>query len=145
MRRLDVMREGLDIGKIYKLWESLVEEQGMDSPDAVAVAKAYKQALDRGKHGGEVSLPQHLRKQKAAPATQAAVCHTPADLQPLNEVIDKLRSTKVDEVKITELRGVIDRFHLRVSKGIGGPKGRRKQDMLDEILDALSSLPLGNH
>ena len=38
-------------------------ELGMDDPDAIAFGIAYRQALELGKHGGQITLPAHLRKQ----------------------------------------------------------------------------------
>ncbi len=51
-------------GKLYKKAEQKADENKSDlfirHPDAVAYATAYKQSLDIKKHGGLITLPQHL-------------------------------------------------------------------------------------
>ena len=51
------------------MWNSgwcKVEVAGMEHPEAFALANAYVESLDRGKHGGEVDLGsadvQHLQR-----------------------------------------------------------------------------------
>lgn len=53
------------IGRLFRLWEKVVARSptGMDDPDALALANAYLQALKAGKHGGDISLPQHLLRE----------------------------------------------------------------------------------
>jgi RNA dependent RNA polymerase len=48
------------IGTLYKLWEVASERDNGRSVDAVALGRAYKHALDLGKHGGQVYLPARL-------------------------------------------------------------------------------------
>ena len=51
------------VGKLYSTAEKIANKSSkfMDDEDAIAFAKAYKQALDLGKHGGQISLPHHLQ------------------------------------------------------------------------------------
>lgn len=62
-----------EIGRIFRVWEAVVAQRalGMDDPDALLLADAYLQALDAGKHGGEMHLPPHLRELLAARAPGA--------------------------------------------------------------------------
>lgn len=52
------------IGKLYNAMKKAQEQsqRGMDDEDAVAFGSAYRQALDIGKHGGSINLPEHLRQ-----------------------------------------------------------------------------------
>jgi hypothetical protein len=47
------------IGKLYKAWHTRVLQSDFGC-DSLSFGKAFKQALDIGKHGGPVSLPRHL-------------------------------------------------------------------------------------
>ena len=60
-----VLREQLDIGRLYCAAERKADasEMGLDHPDARAYFAAYRQAIDRGKHGDEIELPEHLRQE----------------------------------------------------------------------------------
>ena len=62
---LDVtaLREHKDVCKLYKRWEQSVASSslGMDDADARSYAEAYVQALEHGKHGEGVRLPEHLQ------------------------------------------------------------------------------------
>ena len=51
------------IGKLYKAGEEVADksEQGLHHPDAQAYFRAYAQAIDAGKHGNNIDLPDHLR------------------------------------------------------------------------------------
>mmetsp|Transcript_75529 Transcript_75529/g.179418 ORF Transcript_75529/g.179418 Transcript_75529/m.179418 type:complete len:766 (-) Transcript_75529:25-2322(-) len=48
------------IGKLYKAAVKKREEKGMDHEDVLALWNAYKECIDRGKHGGDLHLPDHL-------------------------------------------------------------------------------------
>ena len=52
------------VSRMYKEMTKIHDSSplGMDDPDAIAYANAYLAAIDRGKHGIEVLLPDHLRK-----------------------------------------------------------------------------------
>lgn len=60
-----MLREQLDIGKLYCAAERKADqsEMGLHDPDARAYFSAYRQAIDRGKHGDEIVLPDHLREE----------------------------------------------------------------------------------
>lgn len=51
------------IGKLYRAGEEVADksEQGLHHPDAKAYFRAYAQAIDAGKHGNKIDLPEHLR------------------------------------------------------------------------------------
>ncbi len=54
------------IGSLYKLCLDFSEkdkDQSIRNPDAEAFAEAYDQALEHGKHGTKIVLPQHLHKE----------------------------------------------------------------------------------
>jgi hypothetical protein len=54
----DFLAESSRIPEYYKLAEGIFKETGsMDSVEYVKYATAYLQALDYGKHGGEIKLP----------------------------------------------------------------------------------------
>ena len=56
---------GTLIGKLYKLSKKLAEEspEGIKNEGAMAFGTAFKDALDFGKHGGQIKLPLHLHKE----------------------------------------------------------------------------------
>jgi hypothetical protein len=60
-----MMEDHALISKIYMHMSKIHESSslGMDDPDAISCANAYLASIDRGKHGIEVLLPPHLRKQ----------------------------------------------------------------------------------
>jgi len=51
------------IGKLYRAGEEVADESplGLGHPDAKAYFRAYAQAIDAGKHGNCIDLPEHLR------------------------------------------------------------------------------------
>jgi len=51
------------IGKLYRAGEAVADESelGLCHPDAKAYFRAYVQAIDTGKHGNCIHLPEHLR------------------------------------------------------------------------------------
>merc|ERR1719454_1345303 len=53
------------IGKLYKAGEKIADKSpsGLYDKDARSYFKAYSQAIDAGKHGNQIDLPEHLRKQ----------------------------------------------------------------------------------
>ena len=53
------------IGKLYCASERVADKspQGLQAADARAFFKAYVQAIDAGKHGCAIDLPEHLRKE----------------------------------------------------------------------------------
>lgn len=53
------------IGKLYCAGEKAADKspEGLADPDARAFFKAYAQAIDAGKHGNSIDLPERLRKQ----------------------------------------------------------------------------------
>lgn len=59
------LREGCAVGKLYRAGVRKAKEspRGLDDPDAIACFAAYRQAIDHGKHGAGVELPEHLRKE----------------------------------------------------------------------------------
>ena len=59
------LREGCAVGKLYRagLRKAKESPRGLDDPDAIACFAAYRQAIDHGKHGAGVELPEHLRKE----------------------------------------------------------------------------------
>lgn len=52
------------IGRLYRAGEEIADRSpdGLDNEDAIAYFKAYVQAIDAGKHGNTINLPEHLRK-----------------------------------------------------------------------------------
>ena len=56
---------GTLIGQLYKLSKELAEEspEGIKNEGAMAFGAAFKDALDFGKHGGQIKLPLHLHKE----------------------------------------------------------------------------------
>ena len=40
--------------------EKVVEKHGFDHPDAVALGRAFSQALERPKHGGTIPVSKHV-------------------------------------------------------------------------------------
>ena len=79
IRDPEVLQEGKDIGRYYTAWQKEIQRAGkggVADPDAIARGEAFAQALERGKHGGAISLPSHLegcmRKSKRQSATCAA-------------------------------------------------------------------------
>lgn len=49
------------IGKLHNMWEKKRKDsQRPDDGDACAFGRAFKEALDIGKHGGQIHLPRHL-------------------------------------------------------------------------------------
>eukprot|EP00435_Cladocopium_sp_Y103_P047371 s776_g13.t2 len=58
-----VLKEGQLIGRIYRAAEKRAEEHGLRDPDAQALFRAYVQSIDTGKHGNEIQIPPHLRKE----------------------------------------------------------------------------------
>ncbi|KAA8495919.1 hypothetical protein FVE85_2074 [Porphyridium purpureum] len=70
LRSPEVLAESSDIGKVYAAWKRLrlqkIKELGderaaWNHPDVTALAQAYVQTLERGKHGGIIKLPDHLK------------------------------------------------------------------------------------
>lgn len=55
-------------GCLYKLAEKTADASNlyMRDPDAIAFANAYNQALEYGKHGGKINLPDHLHAEVPA-------------------------------------------------------------------------------
>ena len=51
------------ISKLYRAGEDVADssEQGLCHPDARAYFRAYAQAIDAGKHGNRIDLPERLR------------------------------------------------------------------------------------
>ena len=66
MRDPSTLREQAQIGKVHKLMTEFGAELGWGHPDYVWLARAYVQAIDGVKHGGEVQLPAHLREKLGA-------------------------------------------------------------------------------
>lgn len=60
-----VLLEVKEIGRLCNEWKKVAEEHGLEHPDAIALGRAYEQSLERGKHGVEVQLPEHLQRGKA--------------------------------------------------------------------------------
>jgi len=56
------LAEQMLIGKLYNAMKQKADlsQEGLAHPDARALGQAYVQAIDRGKHGDAVVLPQHL-------------------------------------------------------------------------------------
>jgi len=54
------------IKRLSTLHKRTIVESGMQHEDAIALGRAFKNSLDVGKHGGRVTLPQHLRKNLTA-------------------------------------------------------------------------------
>ena len=63
MLKPETLHEGHLIGRLYNAAEKVADESelGIRDPDARALYQAYAQAIDQGKHGGEVAIPEHLR------------------------------------------------------------------------------------
>jgi len=61
----ELQNERVMIAKLYRAAEKKMNSSklGMDDPDAQALFHAYSQAIDMGKHGGQLDLPDHLRKE----------------------------------------------------------------------------------
>ena len=70
--------EKMLIGKLYNAMERKADESpnGLVDPDVRALGEAYVQAIDHGKHGDDILLPQHLRTElgldAASPQTSSA-------------------------------------------------------------------------
>ena len=64
MLKHETIHEGHLIGRLYNAAEKIADESdlGIRDPDARALFEAYTQAIDQGKHGGEIYIPEHLRK-----------------------------------------------------------------------------------
>eukprot|EP00931_Biecheleriopsis_adriatica_P007729 TRINITY_DN108996_c0_g1_i1.p1 TRINITY_DN108996_c0_g1~~TRINITY_DN108996_c0_g1_i1.p1 ORF type:complete len:654 (-),score=107.88 TRINITY_DN108996_c0_g1_i1:6-1967(-) len=50
------------IGRLYCAGEKVADRYGLGHPDARAYFKAFTQAIDAGKHGNAIDLPEHLRE-----------------------------------------------------------------------------------
>jgi len=63
MTNTEALAEKMLIGKLYNamIRKADASMEGLKDPDAHALAEAYVQAIDHGKHGDGISLPQHLR------------------------------------------------------------------------------------
>ena len=63
MLKPETLHEGHKIGKLYNAAEAVADKSdlGIRDPDAQALFKAYAQAIDQGKHGGGVHIPDHLK------------------------------------------------------------------------------------
>jgi len=63
MLSAETLHEGHQIGRYYRAAEKIADESelGIRHPDAKALFRAYAQAIDQGKHGGDIVLPDHLR------------------------------------------------------------------------------------
>jgi hypothetical protein len=48
------------ISKLHKAWHDTIEKEGYHHPDTEQLGEAYKEALDVVKHGGLVTLSEHL-------------------------------------------------------------------------------------
>ena len=55
-----VRSRGPHCGQLYNAMERRAIAHGMDDEEALALGAAYKQALEREKHGGAIRLPAHL-------------------------------------------------------------------------------------
>lgn len=53
------------VTKLHGLHGKYAKAQGITDVDSISFGRAYKSALDVCKHGGRVSLPQHLREEVA--------------------------------------------------------------------------------
>ena len=65
MTDVRVLKEGMAIGKLYKAGERKAKQSalGLNDPDAAAFFTAYTMAIDHGKHGDGIELPDRLRKE----------------------------------------------------------------------------------
>eukprot|EP00930_Biecheleria_cincta_P097084 TRINITY_DN88813_c0_g1_i1.p1 TRINITY_DN88813_c0_g1~~TRINITY_DN88813_c0_g1_i1.p1 ORF type:complete len:672 (+),score=86.51 TRINITY_DN88813_c0_g1_i1:156-2018(+) len=65
MQSGDASRTKQMIGKLYCAGEKAADKSpdGLFDPDARAFFKAYAQAIDAGKHGNSIDLPERLRKE----------------------------------------------------------------------------------
>lgn len=64
MLKSETIHEKDLIGRLYKAAEKIADEseRGIRDPDARTLFIAYRQAIDHGKHGGEIDIPEHLQK-----------------------------------------------------------------------------------
>jgi hypothetical protein len=67
----NVLHEGMLVGKFYNAAVKKLKASplGMDDPDVQALFTAYSQSIDMGKHGGKITLPEHLRKELRLPGS----------------------------------------------------------------------------
>lgn len=61
----EVLEQRNLIGRLYRAAEKRAKSShlGLRDPDAQALFRAYVQCIDSGKHGNEIDIPQHLRKE----------------------------------------------------------------------------------
>jgi hypothetical protein len=65
MTDTEALAEKMLIGKLYNagIRKADASTEGLKDPDARALLEAYVQAIDHGKHGDGIVLPQHLREE----------------------------------------------------------------------------------
>ena len=134
----------------------------MADPDAIARGEAFAQALERGKHGGAISLPSHLegcmRKSKRQSATcaasamgqcdevtasPAAVARSPPTVAAKTEADHvgdcgrpHIARDSLSELNLNELRRIIDDEALPVKKNVGGVTRRTKEQIVADVRSA---------
>lgn len=61
----EVLQQRNLIGRLYRAAEKRAKSShlGLRDPDAQALFRAYVQCIDSGKHGNEIDIPKHLRKE----------------------------------------------------------------------------------
>jgi hypothetical protein len=170
MLDMNVMRESCDIGKIYTEWEKEKDAHWIAHPDALALGAAYTRSLERGKHGGAIELPDHLAARvwganwKKVRQGKKEVTVETQTLGP-SDTARELKSAKapqtpervasgrcgasqvmsrgeVLEMKLSELKEIIDRLQLDVKKNVGGKGRRTREQMAEEVAQACDGLGL---
>jgi len=133
------LRECLDIGPLFKRWEKSANELGLGHEDTRAWADAYKQSLDRGKHGGDIKLPEHLQELwRPTPKKKKALKRKAPDIGQQREG----RSRKMRAPANWgwyELRALVEEEGLAVNCNVGGQRSRKLPDVIREVEAALKS------
>lgn len=86
-------------------------------------------------------LVSTLRNQRDTALAELAQAKDEA-LQNQAEKEEALARLEAATLKLREYRALIDEFDLGVSKAIGGPQRRTKAQMRDEVIEALSAMPV---
>ena len=160
------LQEGKEIGRYYTAWQKAVKAAGpggVADADAIALGEAFAQTLERGKHGGVINLPSHLKgrvqgnKQRSAAVagpTAAATCSkggvegsrpsSSLDAPMPPQTAAHTERDSLSELNLKELRQIIDDEALPVKKNVGGVGRRTKENIIAEVMSA-RAVKLGSY
>eukprot|EP00930_Biecheleria_cincta_P078511 TRINITY_DN66003_c0_g1_i1.p1 TRINITY_DN66003_c0_g1~~TRINITY_DN66003_c0_g1_i1.p1 ORF type:complete len:151 (-),score=26.98 TRINITY_DN66003_c0_g1_i1:123-575(-) len=84
------LAEQMLIGRHYNamIQKADASQEGLSHPDALALGKTYVRAIDRGKHGDEIVLPQYLREEIVM---DDALFQQPSTLQSAADKTERVR------------------------------------------------------